>query len=112
MDQVAKLTKQENKIAHLVAKGFSEKEIASMLFVAYGTVHTHTRNIRRKTGARNIADITRNYILSLVDPRNVLLAFAFCVIQLGMVFSGNDFDARRVRTSRGNRIVKVRRNEA
>ena len=43
-----KLTNQEKKISKLIAYGFSEKEIASKLFIAESTVHTHTKNIRKK----------------------------------------------------------------
>tara|TARA_R110002167_G_scaffold190638_1_gene392926 strand:+ start:6903 stop:7232 length:330 start_codon:yes stop_codon:yes gene_type:complete len=108
------LTKQENRVAHLVAKGFSEKEIATNLFVSYNTVHTHTRNIRRKTGARNIADITRNYILTLRDPRKVLIALAFCFIEIGLVLTAFDYDERRAKINKGKKaykIINVRRNE-
>ena len=71
------LTKQESKIAHLVAKGFAEKEIGDQMCISPHTVHAHTRNIRNKWNARNIADITRIYILSLENPRKALAAVMF-----------------------------------
>lgn len=59
------LTKQENKIAGLIALGFIEKEIAATLNISVHTVHAHTKIIRFKMHAKNIADVTRNYIFSL-----------------------------------------------
>ena len=59
------LTERENTIASLIANGFIEKEIASKLFISIKTVHTHTKNIRKKLNAKNIADVTRTYIFGL-----------------------------------------------
>ena len=63
------LTPTEWNIARLVAGGFTEKEMAIELFVSVHTIHTHTKNIRRKWEVRNIADITRIYILSEKMPK-------------------------------------------
>ena len=52
-----KLTKQENKVAALVSLGYFEKEIADKLCNNVHTIHTYLRNIRKKLGAKNIADI-------------------------------------------------------
>jgi hypothetical protein len=46
----------------LISYGKLEKEIADGLCITPATVHAHTRNIRRKINAANIADITRYYI--------------------------------------------------
>ena len=54
---VKKLTKQENKVVALVSLGYFEKEIADKLCNSVHTIHTHLRNIRKKLGAKNIADI-------------------------------------------------------
>jgi two-component system response regulator NreC len=62
------LTVQEDKIARFIALGFIEKEIADKLFISAKTVHTHSQMIRRKLNAKNIADVTRNYIFSLKNP--------------------------------------------
>lgn len=90
------LTKTENKIARLVALGYVEKEIAHTICVSVHTVHTHTRNIRKKLNARNIADITREYILSLDNPKQLFLALLFTSMQLAMVASAEDFECRKV----------------
>jgi len=59
------LTQREMQIAKLIAHGMIEKEIANRLLISPLTVHAHTRTIRQKTGARNMADITRLYITRL-----------------------------------------------
>ena len=103
------LTKTETKIAHHIAKGYVFKEIADKLCVSTHTIHTHTKNIRKKLNARNIADITRIYILSLDNPKQVLYALVFAVMQITMVLSSTDFEARKPTNRIVNRTVKSRR---
>lgn len=59
------LSKTELKIAALIANGLIEKEIADTMCISKHTVHTHTKSIRKKWACKNIADITRVFILSL-----------------------------------------------
>ena len=59
------LTKQEKRVANLIAQEYLEKEIAAALFISVHTVHTHTKNIRKKLNVKNIAGITRVYMLCL-----------------------------------------------
>jgi DNA-binding CsgD family transcriptional regulator len=47
----ASLTGRERQIIRLVARGFSNKEIADILLISHDTVKTHLRNIFSKTGA-------------------------------------------------------------
>lgn len=111
---MADLTKTELKIAHLTAQGFINKEIAYRLHVSPHTVHAHLRNIRNKWHAGNIADITRIYILSLDNPRQVLRAVFFLVLQLGMIWQNTTADLRKppeVRIS-VSRTVKGRHDYA
>lgn len=98
------LTKTENLVAHNIANGYLGKEIADRLRMSEHTVHAHSRNIRRKLGAKNIADITRMYILSLDNPRLVLKAVFFLILQLNLMATGFCDDFRMVRTTR---IVRV-----
>jgi len=102
------LTKQENNIAELVAFGFSEKEISGKLFIAESTVHTHTKNIRKKIDARSAVDVARFYILE--HPAKFFLVSMFLMLQLFMVFTASDFDVRQPKTAR--RSQKVRRYES
>jgi ATP/maltotriose-dependent transcriptional regulator MalT len=50
---VEPLSERELEVLTLLASGRSNKEIARELFVAVGTVKTHTNNIYRKLGTRN-----------------------------------------------------------
>lgn len=56
------LSGRELEVADLIHRGKIEKEIAEELFISPETVHTHAKNIRRKLGARNSADITRIFL--------------------------------------------------
>ena len=106
------LTKTENKIAHGVSQGFLYKELADRLCVSTHTIHAHLRNIRYKLGARNIADITRLYILSLDNPKLVLKVLFFLIMQLGIVVTDFNTDLRKpsskiTRVNRGKRNIKT-----
>ena len=103
------LTATEEKVVHLITLGFSEKEIAGKLFIETSTVHTHARNIRRKMGARNAVDIARNYILSLENPKKILIAIGFLFLEI--ISLGADVvpdDVRVVRSSKPGRSVNVK----
>ena len=53
---VEPLSERELEVLALLASGRSNKEIARDLFVAVGTVKTHTNNIYRKLGTKNRAE--------------------------------------------------------
>jgi DNA-binding CsgD family transcriptional regulator len=55
----AALTPSEERIARLVARGASNPDIASELFLSRSTVQTHVSNILAKLGARSRVDIVR-----------------------------------------------------
>lgn len=59
------LSVREMQVTDLIHQGKTEKEIACELYISQTTVHTHTKNIRCKLHARNIADITRIYLIEL-----------------------------------------------
>ena len=102
------LSKAEYKVAELVARGLSEKEIASELFISPKTVHTHTYNIRKKWDARCAVDVARKFILSLDDPKKYFTVCAFLIIQSHVIFNCIYMDLRRpARTS--VRIVRTSR---
>ena len=60
------LSERELEVLSLLASGRSNREIARDLFVAVGTVKTHTNNIYRKLGVRNRAE-------ALAKARNLKL---------------------------------------
>ena len=101
------LTKREYQIAEHVAKDKSEKMIAAELFISPGTVHKHTANIRKKWKVNTAVGIAVKYVQSLDNPKNFVLGCVFLSIQLFMIASNNDFEARKVRTAR--KIVRVKK---
>lgn len=57
-DLIEALSEREIEVLHLVAAGKSNREIASELYLALGTVKTHVHNICGKLGASNRMEAT------------------------------------------------------
>ncbi|PKA83516.1 LuxR family two component transcriptional regulator [Ulvibacter sp. MAR_2010_11] len=53
------LSKREKEILLLILDERTTQEIAEKLFISFGTVETHRRNMLIKTGARNTAGLVR-----------------------------------------------------
>jgi DNA-binding CsgD family transcriptional regulator len=53
----AALTERERTIAHLIAEGASNPEIARQLFLSRKTVERHVSNVLKKVGVRNRAEL-------------------------------------------------------
>jgi DNA-binding NarL/FixJ family response regulator len=53
------LTKREREILQLIAEGFTNKEIAEHLDLAFNTVHVHRNNIMKKLNIHKQADLVR-----------------------------------------------------
>lgn len=47
------LTPREQEVVHLVSKGLSDKEVASLLGIGFTTLRTHLNNAMRKIGCNN-----------------------------------------------------------
>lgn len=58
-------SKAELKVVELLARGYSEKEIADKLNISVHTVGNHTRNIREKNGLSKNTEIILLYIAFL-----------------------------------------------
>lgn len=56
---VNRLSKREREIIPLFSKGFTNAQIADMLFLSARTVETHRSNILKKTKTKNIAELIR-----------------------------------------------------
>jgi len=53
------LTNREREVLQLLAEGHATKQIASLLHLSEKTVEVHRRNIMKKLGLGNLADLTR-----------------------------------------------------
>ena len=53
------LTKREKEILQLIAKEFTNQEIADQLFISTNTVFTHRKNLLKKFNARNTAGLVK-----------------------------------------------------
>jgi len=53
------LTTREVEILKLIAKEFSSRQIAEILFISERTVETHRKNILKKTGATNLVGLIK-----------------------------------------------------
>lgn len=54
-----RLSRREKEVLQLIVDEFTTQEIAEKLFISFGTVETHRRNILSKLGARNTAGLVR-----------------------------------------------------
>jgi two-component system LytT family response regulator len=57
LDELTMLSEREKGVLMYVMEGKSSREIADLLFISINTVHTHRRNILKKTGSRSFLDI-------------------------------------------------------
>lgn len=103
------LTKTEIEILRALMKGLSAKEIASVMFRSVHTVFTHIKNIKAKLGAKSIAQAVVKYLATIDNPKLILKALLFVMIQLHIVIGSSNNDLRR---SRKPRIVKITRNDS
>jgi len=51
------LSAREKSVLHLLARGYSSREIAKTLFITEKTVETHRRNMARKAGVKNTVEL-------------------------------------------------------
>jgi DNA-binding NarL/FixJ family response regulator len=53
------LSEREMRVLKYVLEGKASSEIADLLYISINTVHTHRRNILKKTGAKSVMDLIR-----------------------------------------------------
>jgi len=105
------LSNREFEVNEHIARGNSVKEIASKLFLSPYTIDTHIKNIKKKTGAKNMADLTRGFILSLDNPKQFFkstVSLFFLGVHITVSLFTTDIDFKRPRVNR-TRINKTAR---
>lgn len=60
------LTDREIRVLQLTANGLSEKEIADRLSISLHTIKSHRKNMIRKTGVKNAAELVRFGVANLI----------------------------------------------
>jgi len=69
------LSERESEIIVLIAEGYTNAQIAEMLFLSSHTVGTHRKNIMAKLGVRNTAGIVMYAVkTNLISPNKFLFA--------------------------------------
>jgi DNA-binding NarL/FixJ family response regulator len=69
------LSERESEIIVLIAEGYTNAQIAEMLFLSNHTVGTHRKNIMSKLGVRNTAGIVMYAVkTNLISPNKFLFA--------------------------------------
>jgi DNA-binding CsgD family transcriptional regulator len=97
------LSIREDEVIYELVQGYQKKEIADRMCLSIHTVDTHFKNVKSKTGAKNIADLVRMYILS---NKKMFFAITLLIVQsISMYNSDNQLRkgrklARRVKVSR------------
>ncbi len=73
---MATLSKREDEIVktYLLHPDLTQHEIASKLFIAEGTIHSHFENIHQKIGVKNDRELFHWYFenVLLVNLKNLL----------------------------------------
>lgn len=99
------LSKTEFKVSAYVTAGYDVKEIANKMFRSYYTVADHVKNIRLKNHLKNMAEISREFVLEFGDPRK-FVAVVFLVLQSFSFVANNGLEIRKLRRTR-RRVVKT-----
>lgn len=66
------LTVKEKTVLSLVSSGLTTKEIADALKISHHTVESHRKNLLRKCGAKNSAELVQKTI-SVLNPALVAI---------------------------------------
>mgnify|MGYP002627208833 CR=1 FL=1 len=61
-EEAPSLTMRERQVLKLIVEGHTMKEIANILCLGFETVHSYTKYLRQKLGAKNTASLVRKAI--------------------------------------------------
>lgn len=64
---MAKLTNRQREIVRLLAAGYSQKEAARQLGIAYGTVRKHALAARERAACRSTAEVVVRAVEEMED---------------------------------------------
>jgi len=102
-------SKTEYNVAEMLSKGLQVKEIANKMFRSPYTVDTHIKNIKKKNGLKNIADIVREFILDLDNPKSFFklsVVALFLTIQGFISIQNPEIDLKKPIVKRVTRIAR------
>ena len=99
------LSAREFEVNKDTAFGYIKKEIADRLCLSIHTIDTYYKRIKGKTGARNIADMTRIFIKA---NQQMFFTLSLVAIQCASILNVSEIDQRR-RRRKGRRMAKVTR---
>lgn len=97
---------RESDVLMKLTEGYVVKEVADELCISFYTADTHIKNAKKKSGASNMAQLIKFFVIS---NKELFLSMVFVMIQSISII--NDIDTeRRVRTGRKTaRISRVLR---
>jgi len=64
--RIESLSRREQEVLHLAARGLTSREIAAELGISPRTVEVHRASVMHKTGAGSVADLVR-FVLQIAD---------------------------------------------
>lgn len=106
------ISDREHMVAELIAWGASDKEIALELYISPETARTHRKNILKKIGGHNAADLTRWFFQCKtrlcfgLSPRRVV-HLAIFLLTLTVYSEMIHCDMIRTRIVRTVKVVKT-----
>lgn len=97
---------RESDVLMKLTEGYVVKEVADELCISFYTADTHIKNAKKRSGASNMAQLIRFFVIS---NKELFLSVVFIMIQ-GISILNNIDTERRIKTGRKTaRISRVLR---
>jgi DNA-binding CsgD family transcriptional regulator len=107
------LSRCERDYTEQLVAGLTKKEMAPIFYRSVRTIENTIRNVYKKTGCRNVAELSSWYWCKLVNAtvdttqpkRKIILTYMFLLL-----FGGHEFLSKVdvMRTSRASRGIEIR----